>query len=77
MKWGIPLDHILVIGDSGNDEEMLLGSTLGAVVANHSQELDKLHDKSRIYFCEKSYADGIIEAIEYYNFLNKIRIPND
>lgn len=77
IKWGIPLDHILVIGDSGNDEEMLQGSTLGVVVANHSPELDKLHDKPRIYFTEKSYADGIIEGIEYYNFLDKIRIPND
>ncbi len=77
MKWGIPLDRILVVGDSGNDEEMLQGSTLGVVVANHSPELDKLHDKPRIYFTEKSYADGIVEGIEYYNFLDKIRIPND
>ncbi|MDZ7804605.1 HAD-IIB family hydrolase [Thiohalophilus sp.] len=77
MKWGIPLDRILVVGDSGNDEEMLQGSTLGVVVANHSPELDKLHDKPRIYFTEKSYADGIIEGIEYYNFLDKTRIPND
>ncbi|MGM0679419.1 MAG: HAD-IIB family hydrolase [Pseudomonadota bacterium] len=64
IKWGMPLDHILVIGDSGNDEEMLQGSTLGVVVANHSPELDKLRDKPRIYFTEKSYADGIIEGIE-------------
>jgi sucrose-phosphate synthase len=77
IKWGIPLDHILVIGDSGNDEEMLVGSTLGVVVANHSPELDKLHDKPRVYFSENSYADGIIEGIEYYNFFGKIRIPND
>ncbi|MDZ7662667.1 HAD-IIB family hydrolase [Thiohalophilus sp.] len=77
MKWGIPLDRILVVGDSGNDEEMLQGSTLGVVVANHSPELDKLRDKPRIYFSENSYADGIIEGIEYYNFLDKIRIPND
>ncbi|MDR9436309.1 MAG: HAD-IIB family hydrolase [Thiohalophilus sp.] len=77
IKWGIPLDQILVIGDSGNDEEMLQGSTLGVVVANHSPELDKLRDKPRIYFTEKSYADGIVEGIEYYNFLDKIRIPND
>ncbi len=77
IKWGIPLDRILVIGDSGNDEEMLLGSTLGVVVANHSPELDKLRDKPRIYFSETGFADGIIEGIEYYNFLDKIHIPND
>jgi len=77
IKWGIPLDHILVTGDSGNDEEMLQGSTLGVVVANHSPELDKLQDKSRVYFSKAGFADGIIEGIEFYNFLGKIRIPND
>ena len=35
-KWGLPLGNFLVAGDSGNDEEMLLGDTLAVVVGNHS-----------------------------------------
>ena len=77
FKWGIPLDKILVVGDSGNDEEMLLGDTLAVVVGSHSAELNKLQGKPRIYFAHGSYAQGIIEGIEYYDFLGKITIPND
>lgn len=74
-KWDIPIEHILVAGDSGNDQEMLSGNTLGVVVGNHSAELDKLRGHERIYFAEGEYADGIIEGMEYYNFLGKIKLP--
>ena len=74
-KWGIPVDSILVAGDSGNDEEMLSGNTLGVVVGNHSPELEVLRDRERIYFAEGHYAWGILEGIDYYDFFGSIR-PN-
>jgi sucrose-phosphate synthase len=77
IKWGIALDRILVVGDSGNDEEMLLGDTLGVVVANHSAELDKLNGKHRVYFSPGKFANGIIDGIEHYNFFGDIIIPED
>jgi len=77
IKWGIPLEHIFVVGDSGNDEEMLLGDTLGVVVGNHSPELAKLYGKSRIYFATGHYARGIIEGLEHYQFLTNIQIPDE
>lgn len=76
-KWGFPLEHILIAGDSGNDEEMLAGSTLGVVVGNYSRELEKLRKYPRVYFAEQSHAAGIIEGIHYYNFFDQIMIPND
>lgn len=76
-KWGFAPEHVLVAGDSGNDAGMLLGRTLGVVVANHSKELDRLRHRPRIYFAEAAHAAGIIEGIRYYNFLGKIAIPND
>ena len=75
FKWGFPLEHILIAGDSGNDEGMLAGSTLGVVVGNYSKELDKLRNYPRIYFAEAHHAAGIIEGIKYYNFLDTITIP--
>ncbi len=78
LKWGIPLEHCFVAGDSGNDAGMLIGETLGTVVANHSRELDKLRGKHNIYFAETAYARGIIEGINYYHFLDKkIPLPQD
>lgn len=76
-KWGFPVEHILVVGDSGNDEDMLKGRTLGVVVGNHSPELKKLRKYPRIYFAEGSHARGILEGIQYYQFLDHIVIPND
>ncbi len=76
-KWGFAPEHVLVAGDSGNDAGMLLGRTLGVVVANHSKELNRLRNRPRIYFAKASHAAGILEGIEYYNFLDKIVIPND
>jgi len=73
-KWDIQIDRVLVAGDSGNDEEMLNGDTLGVVVGNHSPELEKLRDRDRIYFAEGQYAWGIIQGIEHYDFLNVIRV---
>lgn len=67
-KWEIPLNHFLVFGDSGNDEEMLRGEPLAAVVGNYSPELEKLKGRKNIYFAEKEYAGGILEALEQYNF---------
>ena len=76
-KWGFAPEHVLVAGDSGNDAGMLSGRTLGVVVGNHSRELERLRNQPRIYFAQASHAAGILEGIAYYNFLEKIVIPND
>jgi sucrose-phosphate synthase len=74
-KWGIPVERILVAGDSGNDEEMLSGETLGVVVGNHSEELERLRDREQIYFANGCHAWGIIEGINHYDFLGTVRVP--
>ena len=76
-KWGFQPGSVLVAGDSGNDAGMLLGGTLGVVVANHSKELRRLRNRPRVYFAKGRHAAGILEGIEYYNFLENIVIPND
>ena len=76
-RWGFEPERLLVAGDCGNDEGMLKGGTLGVVVGNYSPELEKLRRMPRIYFAEAHHARGILEGIEYYDFLNHIRIPND
>lgn len=68
-RWNIPHNRILVAGDSGNDTDMLTGELLGIVVANYSPELEELKNNRKIYFASKKYADGVIEGINYYEFL--------
>lgn len=72
-KWGIGLEHLLVVGDSGSDEEMLSGNTLGAVVGNYSPELEHLREDPSIYFAKGRHAWGILEALEHYCFLEQER----
>ena len=67
-KWGLPLRAFLVAGDSGNDHEMLIGDTLGVVVANHSPELASLKGNEQVYFARAAYADGIAEGMTHYAF---------
>ena len=67
--WGIPLDHILVAGGSGADEDMMRGNTLAVVVGNrHNEELSQLAELERIYFAQAQGAGGILEALAHYDF---------
>jgi sucrose-phosphate synthase len=75
MKWHMEPETLLVAGDSGNDEEMLSGNTLGVVVGNYSPELERLRGHERIYFAKGHHAWGVLEGMEYYNFLKEVRLP--
>ena len=75
-RWQIPLERMFVAGGSGADEDMMRGNTLAAVVANrHYEELSQLEEIERIYFAKSSYAQGILEALDYYDFFNRCREP--
>jgi sucrose-phosphate synthase len=71
-KWEIPLENILVCGDSGNDEEMLRGEPLAVVVGNHAGELEHLKGARNVFFAEAPGAAGILEGIAHYGFAEKI-----
>lgn len=66
-KWGLPLKHFIVAGDSGNDVEMLVGDTLAIVVGNYSQELAHLKGQEQIYFAKKHFSAGILEGLQHYS----------
>ncbi|MGR8929069.1 MAG: HAD-IIB family hydrolase [Gammaproteobacteria bacterium] len=66
------LEHILVAGGSGADEDLMQGNTLAVVVANrHREELSQLYEAERIYFAQQPHALGIVEAIGHYDFFNE------
>lgn len=68
-KFGFPPRFVMVSGDSGNDEDMLLGQTRGLVVGNYAQELEKLKGKPRIYFSKEPYAAGIIDGLHHFGMV--------
>ncbi len=73
--WGIPLEHILAAGGSGADEDMMRGNTKSVVVANrHHEELSELTDIDSIYFADKPFAAGILQAIVHYDFFRDCKV---
>lgn len=73
-KWGIPLEHVLVAGDSGNDADMLRGRVLGVVVGNYQPELEQLRGFQRIFFAGATHARGVLEGIEHFDLLHRLEI---
>jgi sucrose-phosphate synthase len=72
----IPLERILAAGGSGADADMMRGNTLAVVVANrHHEELSELVQEGvNIFFATQPYAEGILEAIEHYDFLQTCEV---
>jgi len=68
-KYQFQPENVMVAGDSGNDLDMLRGPACGLVVANHSQELERLRGKPRIRFSPASNAAGIIDGLYHYGLL--------
>ncbi len=76
-QFDIPLERTLAIGGSGADEDMMRGNTLAAIVGNRShEELSDVKEGKSIYFTDKTFAAGILEAMEYYDFLGDCRAPD-
>ncbi|HHD56283.1 MAG TPA: HAD-IIB family hydrolase, partial [Desulfobulbaceae bacterium] len=69
-KFDFPPRHVMVAGDSGNDEDMILGHARGLVVGNHSEELEGLRGKPNIYFSRAEYAAGIIDGLKHYGLIH-------
>lgn len=65
-KWKKPIQNFLVSGNGGNDLGMLGGKTNGIVVSNYSPELIILKENPNVYFCQKPFAEGVLEGIQYY-----------
>jgi sucrose-phosphate synthase len=77
QRMEIPLEQMLVAGGSGADEDMMRGNTLAVVVANrHHEELSLLPSRDRIYFARQSYAAGILEAMDHYDFFGRCEVPD-
>ena len=67
-KWDFAIENILVAGDSGNDELMLISGANAVVVGNYSSELEKLRGQNHVYFAGGDYAQGVLEAIAHYQW---------
>lgn len=73
---GFSTKHTIVCGDSGNDKDMLSGSSRAIVVANAEPELKQwmqhqqlASEDGRVFIASNNMAAGIMEGIEHFGFL--------
>ena len=68
-KYNLKFNNIVVSGDSGNDEDMMTGKIKSIVVGNYMLELEHLKERNNVYFSNKTYANGIVDGLEYYGLI--------
>ena len=73
---GIPLDQVLVAGDTGNDSSMfLLPGVKGIVVENAQPELFEAVVKLPVFVATKVMADGVLEGLKHYGLIPSVPPP--
>lgn len=68
LSWrlGVDVSRFITAGDSGNDLDMLAGSTNSIVVANHMAELDVLKGQPSVYFSKLRATAGVIDGLRHF-----------
>lgn len=69
-RLSIPLDHVLVAGDTANDASMfLLPGVHGIVVENAQPELFEAVVKLPVFVAGKIHADGVLEGLRHFGVI--------
>jgi len=72
----IPLESVLVAGDTGNDSDMfLLPGVSGLVVENAQPELFEAVVKLPVYVSRAVMADGVLEGLQHYGVIPEAPRP--
>ena len=71
LNWGLPLDQVLVVAAQQGDAELLNGSALGLVAAEHDHSLDQLRRRPKVFFASRPQAWGVLEGLDHYRFLTR------
>jgi len=64
--FGVPLERLIVAGDSANDLAMFAVAKNGIVVANARDELRQHVDKNVAWFADKERADGVLSGLAHF-----------
>jgi sucrose-6-phosphatase len=76
QRLGIPLEQVLVAGDTANDSAMfLLPGVRGIVVENAQPELFEAVVKLPTFVTRKVMADGVLEGLKYFGVVPEVPPP--
>ena len=70
IRWGLPLEHILVVASQQGDLELVQGLPAAVVPADHDPCLDGSRQQHRVYFANRAHLPGVLEGLQHYRFLS-------
>ena len=72
-RLGIPHEHVLVAGDTGNDSSMfLVPGVKGIVVENAQPELFEAVVKLPVFVTNQIMADGVLEGLKFHGVIPEV-----
>ncbi len=75
-RLNLPLEQVLVAGDTGNDSSMfLLPGVKGIVVENAQPELFEAVVKLPVFVAHKIHADGVLEGLQHFGVIPEAPPP--
>ncbi len=75
-RLAVPLEQVLVAGDTGNDSSMfLLPGVKGIVVENAQPELFEAVVKLPVFVSHKVMADGVLEGLKHFGLIPEVPPP--
>ncbi|MEB3158698.1 MAG: HAD family hydrolase [Synechococcus sp.] len=71
LRWGLPLEQILVVASEQGDGELVRGLPATVVLAEHDPSLDSFRHQPRVFFASRQSMSGVLEGLQHYRFLTR------
>ena len=71
LRWGLPLEQILVVASQQGDAELVRGLTASVVLAEHDPCLEGLRHQQRVFFANNPHLFGLLDGLNHYRFFLK------
>ena len=67
LRWGIPLEKILVIANQQGDDELISGLITNVIPLEHDSSLDRLRSQQRVFFSDDK--DTLLDGLKHFRFI--------
>ena len=70
LRWGLPLERMLVVASHADERELLNGRTLG-VVLGQGVGRPELRRSAQVFFASREQTWGVLEGLDHHRFLSR------
>ncbi len=73
LRWGLPLEKILVVASQQGDAELIRGLTGTVVPASYDPCLESYRSQHRAFFASRSEISGLLDGLNHYRFFTNYK----